>query len=303
MNTIEPRVLLLEPDEIIRNEIFQVLTSKNFNVVSSIIPDDVLFVGEGANKDGDPPIGLVLISDNFDRNILSESSLILGAARKLHQQIPVVVMTEIATRKSPMELVVNSWFHTMRKPCDSEILGSVVGAGINQFNHVRGLLHEIETRSSAIGLITSGAFELRNLQEARNLTTMLTLACPKAEAVVIGLSELLQNAIEHGNLEIGYNLKTELLETGQLYDEIQSRLKVPPYSERVVKVDFLRTDEEVRFTIKDEGTGFNWRKYLVIDDERLASSHGRGIALAKMMAFTELTYNDSGNEVTARIVL
>ena len=303
MNFAEPRILLLEPDDTTRKSIEQTLIDKNFEIISSSTPDEILFSDDGGRDGGASPIGLVLVSDEFDRTILSESSLVLGAFRPLPQQIPVVVMTEAVDRKSPLEMVINNWFHTIQKPCDPEILSSVVCAAINQFNHVRELLHELDTRSSAIGLITSGTFELRNLDEARNLTTMLTLACPKAGQVVIGLSELLQNAIEHGNLEIGYNLKSELLETGRLFEEIHARLEQAPYRERVVRVNFSRTEKEIVFTIQDEGQGFNWRKYLTIDDDRLNSSHGRGIALAKMMAFTELNYNRLGNKVTARLAL
>ncbi|WP_419903921.1 ATP-binding protein [Kiloniella sp.] len=152
-------------------------------------------------------------------------------------------------------------------------------------------------------MITSGSFEFRTVDEARNLTTMLSLACPGADGIVIGLNELLQNAVEHGNLEIGYNLKTELLETGRLYEEIHNRLQMSPFNERVVTVNYSRNNKEIVFVIQDQGKGFNWRKYLTIDDERITSSHGRGIALAKMMAFTELNYNGSGNRVTARIML
>lgn len=295
----EPRILLIEPDEAIRTETCDFLTGKNFEVICSLEPDNVLF-DEALKTD---PVGLILISDEFDRDLLSESSLVLGAAKKLPQQIPAVIITEIDSVKSPLELVVHNWFHTIKKPCDSDILYSVACAAINQFKHVRALLNEIETRSSAIGLITSGTFEFQSIEEARNLTTMLSLACPGADGIVIGLNELLQNAVEHGNLEIGYDLKTELLETGRLYDEIQSRIKLVPFNSRFVRVNYQRTDNEIIFVIEDEGKGFNWRKYLTIDDERIRSSHGRGIAMAKMMAFTELTYNDVGNRVTARIAL
>ncbi len=299
MNSKEPRILLIEPDELARNEILKFLTEKNYDVVCSLEPDAVLL----DNKLKTDPVGLILISDDYDRDLLSESSLVMGARKKLPQQIPVVVMTQIDSRKSPLELVVINWFHTIKKPCDTDILYSVTCAAISQFNHVRSLLNEIETRSSAIGLITSGTFEFKTVDQARNLTTMLSLACPGADGIVIGLNELLHNAVEHGNLEIGYNLKTELLETSRLYDEIQNRLEMEPYSQRVVKVSYMRNEDEIVFVIEDEGKGFNWKKYLTIDDERIRSNHGRGIALAKMMAFTELSYNDKGNRVTARIAL
>ncbi len=290
---------MIEPDESSQNEILSFLNEKKFDVVCSLEPDTVLF----SKESGASPIGLILISDSYDRESLSESSLVLGAPQKLPHQIPIVVMTEIESRKSPLEVVVHNWFHTIAKPCDMEILYSVTCAAINQFNHVKSLLNEIETRSSAIGLITSGTFEFRTMKEARNLTTMLSLACPGADGIVIGLNELLHNAVEHGNLEIGYDLKTELVETGRLYDEIQNRLASGLYSDRFVKVEFKRSDQEVVFTVEDQGNGFNWRKYLTIDDERIRSNHGRGIALAKMMAFTELDYNEKGNKATARIAL
>ncbi|WP_053005956.1 ATP-binding protein [Kiloniella spongiae] len=299
MNSKEPRILLIEPDEIARNEILNFLTGKNFDVVCSLKPDSILF----DNRLETDPVGLILISDDYDRDVLSESSLVLGADKKLPQQIPTVVMTTIDSRKSPLELVVHNWFHTIKKPCDTDILYSVTCAATNQFNHVRSLLNEIETRSSAIGLITSGTFEFKTVDEARNLTTMLSLACPGADGIVIGLNELLHNAVEHGNLEIGYNLKTELLETSRLHDEIHNRLNMEPYNKRIVKVSYTRSDSEIVFVIEDEGKGFNWQKYLTIDDERIRSNHGRGIALAKMMAFTELNYNEKGNRVTAKIVL
>ncbi|KKJ75531.1 hypothetical protein WH95_17615 [Kiloniella litopenaei] len=299
MNSKEPRVLLIEPDETVRAQITNFLTDKNFDVICSLDPDAILF-DDDLKAD---PIGLILISDEYDRDLLSASSLVLGASRKLPQQIPTVVMTEIDSRKSPLEVVVHNWFHTIKKPCDLDILYSVTCAAVNQFNHVRALLNEIETRSSAIGLITSGTFEFQTVEEARNLTTMLSLACPGADGIVIGLNELLQNAVEHGNLEIGYNLKTELLETGRLYDEIQNRIKLEPFNTRYVRVSYTRNDDEIVFIVEDEGKGFNWRKYLTIDDERIRSSHGRGIAMAKMMVFSELTYNDKGNRVTARIAL
>ncbi|MFD2206701.1 ATP-binding protein [Kiloniella antarctica] len=299
----EPRILLLEPNDATRQEIEQTLIGKNFEIISSFAPDEILFTDAGGDVEDTSPIGLILVSDEFSRDILFASSLVLGATRLLPQQIPVVVMTEALDRKSPLEMVINNWFHTIQKPFDPEILCSVVCAAINQFNHVRELLHQLETRSSAIGLITAGTFELRDLDEARNLTTMLTLACPRSDQVVIGLSELLQNAIEHGNLEIGFRLKSELLETGRLLEEIEERLGQAPYRERLVRVNFSRTEKEIVFIIQDEGAGFNWRKYLAIDEDRLNSSHGRGIALAKMMAFTELNYNGLGNRVTARLTL
>lgn len=66
---------------------------------------------------------------------------------------------------------------------------------------------------------------------------------------------------------------------------------------------YLRLENEILLTIKDEGYGFNWRDYMEISPERATHSHGRGIALAKMMSFDRLEYLGCGNEVSCRVAL
>lgn len=61
----------------------------------------------------------------------------------------------------------------------------------------------IAVRQSPIGSIIEGLFDIRTPTEARNLATMLALACPDPGAVVVGLQELMLNSIEHCNLDIG----------------------------------------------------------------------------------------------------
>ncbi|MCZ4282287.1 ATP-binding protein [Kiloniella laminariae] len=291
------RILLLDHDEKTHCDVSQILGEKNLQVVTAECPDEVIFDSLAETS----PVSLILVSDDFDRETLMASSLSGGGNEKLKQKIPIIVMSRQGKRKPAFERLLGSCFHIIYKPLVPQNLCSAVMAGLEQYSNVRDLLLQLERRSSAIGLITSGTFEFRSPEQARNLTTMLAIASPSAERVVIGLSELLQNAIEHGNLEIGYALKTELLRKGNLPEEIEKRLATAPYKDRLVTLSFERREKEVIFIVTDEGAGFDWRKYLSLDDERLAESHGRGIAFASMMAFSELDYNEKGNQVTARM--
>jgi hypothetical protein len=64
-----------------------------------------------------------------------------------------------------------------------------------------------------------------------------------------------------------------------------------------------RSADEVRFTIRDEGKGFDWKKYLEVQPQRAFDNHGRGIAIARAMSFCSVEYRGSGNEVVAVVRL
>jgi hypothetical protein len=112
------------------------------------------------------------------------------------------------------------------------------------------------------------------------------------------MHELLTNAIEHGNCEISYDEKTQLLENGgDIQELIRERCTKPEISDRRVLFEYTITGKSSRFSIEDRGTGFNWRD---IPDprnpENCLLSHGRGILMAR--AFTKsLSFNDAGNRV------
>lgn len=110
-------------------------------------------------------------------------------------------------------------------------------------------------------------------------------------------SELLTNALEHGNLEIDYDSKTKfLLGGGDMIKMIQERAKDPRFCNRKIKISYMIGKESSEFSIKDDGNGFDWRKML---EKKAADDmmHGRGISLSRSLV-NSMTYNEKGNEVT-----
>ena len=173
-----------------------------------------------------------------------------------------------------------------------------VKCAVGSSNQFKGLLREVSVRESAIGLIRSGVFELKGLQEAENLATMLSRACPDPSVAAFALMEILVNAIEHGNLGLSHDEKSELLESGRLQDEIARRLGLPENVDKVVSVSFTRYDDRAEFTIKDAGIGFDWRRYmreLESDSDKL---NGRGLTLACALECVDLSYSGNGNTAT-----
>lgn len=164
-----------------------------------------------------------------------------------------------------------------------------------------GVMEDITARKKTIAhtmqLLFHGRFELQTLDEARHLAELLAYAFPDPSRAQLGLTELLVNGVEHGNLNLSYAEKSALLTTGTLDDEIARRLALPDYAQKRVRIRLDRDERALRMSITDGGRGFNWRPYLDLDATRSADGHGRGIALAKAISFDQLAYRGRGNEV------
>jgi anti-sigma regulatory factor (Ser/Thr protein kinase) len=159
----------------------------------------------------------------------------------------------------------------------------------------------VGSHKSGIGRMVAGAFEIQTLEEAEKLSSMLAMHCPRPEHVATGVWELLSNAVEHGNLEIGFDEKADLVARQAFAGEIRRRLSLPQYAGRVVLVEFKRSPSAIHVTVTDQGRGFDVAKFFDADDgSRLPN--GRGILIARV-SFDRLTYLGSGNKVEALITL
>jgi anti-sigma regulatory factor (Ser/Thr protein kinase) len=118
----------------------------------------------------------------------------------------------------------------------------------------------------------------------------------------LALSELIVNAVEHGNCGITYDEKTAAMDKGvSVVELVAEKCKNPVIRNR--KVEFLWDigQEATSFVIRDAGAGFDVRAHLKkVASQDTMSLHGRGIKMASLYA-AELKYNDTGNQVTMTI--
>lgn len=113
----------------------------------------------------------------------------------------------------------------------------------------------------------------------------------------LGLAELITNAVEHGNLNITYAEKSEALENDKLADLVADRLSNPEIANKTVKVEFMLNEELCRWTITDQGEGFDWENVQnPLLDEGVEKLHGRGIFISRFQ-FDEMQYLGKGNSV------
>jgi anti-sigma regulatory factor (Ser/Thr protein kinase)/PAS domain-containing protein len=125
------------------------------------------------------------------------------------------------------------------------------------------------------------------------------LSAEDADFVMICLREIVLNAIEHGNLEITHDEKTEAQRNRTYFEFLQKRMEEPRYKNRRVMVEYAIDPRRAIFRVTDQGKGFDHKKHLSGDTEPSPDmlEHGRGIFMATS-AFDSITYNDKGNQVT-----
>jgi sigma-B regulation protein RsbU (phosphoserine phosphatase) len=240
----------------------------------------------------------------LDRNMPRMSGVELLQFMKAHAElkaIPVILQTASDSRSDLIEAMRAGALYYLTKPYDSEMLLNVVAtAAIDRANH-RRLQQTVRSAATSLRVMQSARFSVQTIEEARDLGAILAGLCADPQNAVIGLTELLVNAVEHGNLGITYDEKTGLNASGRWQEEVDRRLALPENASKRVEVLFERDGEEIRFTIRDQGRGFDWRRYVEADPLRAFDTHGRGILIATRLTFDQLEYRGSGNEVVGRI--
>jgi DNA-binding response OmpR family regulator len=120
----------------------------------------------------------------------------------------------------------------------------------------------------------------------------------RRDGLQLALREILLNAVEHGNLEVSYEEKTQATEAGTLDRLLSERRRDPRLADRKVTVDATRTPREIEVQISDEGSGFDWRGIPdPTDPANLLLGHGRGVLLAHL-SVDRLSFSETGNRVT-----
>ncbi len=217
--------------------------------------------------------------------------------------LPVIMQTAATQKQQVLDGIRHGAFWYLPKPFDRDMLMSLVEAALALRQSRRQLQRRLDDVHEVLAGLQRSVHRFRSPSEARRLAAFLSRACPAPEAAVVGLSELMVNAVEHGNLGIGYAEKGRLMALGAWAEEVERRLALPELAGRAVDVIFERHADRLEFRIRDEGQGFDWRRYLTVTTDRAFDPHGRGIPMARLLSFDSLEYNEPGNEARAVILL
>ncbi|MBF0274295.1 MAG: response regulator [Nitrospinae bacterium] len=222
-------------------------------------------------------------------------------ANPILENIPVIIESGKIERREINRGMKAGAYYYLTKPYKKDILLAVLMTAVGDRMRFKRLKEEVMSSFRSLAMIDTATYFVQNLQGAQALAEYLSKIALNSEQIVTGLSELFINAVEHGNLGITYEEKSILSKDGEWLKEVEKRLNLPENCSKKVEVTVKNLSEHMVVTIKDEGKGFDWKKYMKIDTDRIYHQHGRGIAIARMVSFERMHYNEKGNEIEITI--
>lgn len=220
--------------------------------------------------------------------------------RAEHSSIPVILMTAFGSEDVAIKaLHQGAANYVPKKNLAKDLLDvveSVLAASVDLRLQARLFANLQKTEShfcleNDIALIPSLVNYLRE-----NLARMRMLDDTGLIRITVALREALMNAIVHGNLGIGSELRENNL--AAYYQLIADRRLQAPYLERRVHVVAWESPVESRYVIRDEGLGFNPKEVPdPMHPDNMEKASGRGLLLIHTF-MDEVRHNARGNEIT-----
>jgi len=220
--------------------------------------------------------------------------------RRDYSNVPVVLMTAHGSEQAAVNaLRAGALSYVPKKDLQTDLCDAmnVVLAAVEAKRHrerTRQLLTHTESHFE-LGFELDGSAALVSYFQG-NLSLFNFCDETALFQVSTALTEALNNAIDHGSLELDSALREG---SGQAYNELrQERTQIPPYSDRRVRVTEQLDPEQITYEIRDEGPGFDLSTVPdPTDPENLLKASGRGLMLIRMF-MDEVNFNDVGNEIT-----
>ena len=292
MNTTT--ILVVDDDEINLEIVQEYLDDKPYNIITALNGEQAWQAIENNALD-------LILLDRMMPDVDGLEILKKIKKKEAYKAIPVIMQTARSSEEDIIDGLKSGAHYYLTKPFEQDILLSVVSTALtDRKNHLK-LQDQINQSTQGISLMQAGTFHFKTIEQANSLATVIANAFPEPAKVVLGLSELMINAVEHGNLGITYKEKSLFMKEKKLAAEIQHRLELNP--QKYVQVNFCRSDEKLSVNINDQGKGFDWQKYMKADASRAHDSHGRGIMMANMLSFDAIEYLGNGNTVNASVLI
>ncbi|TVR76162.1 MAG: response regulator [Chitinophagaceae bacterium] len=217
--------------------------------------------------------------------------------QKKFRHVPVILLTSNKDKENIRNGISAGAYYYLTKPFKKSVLMSLVRSALNDFKYKDLYVKESKNQPNPFIEYESGIISIKKVSEVPLVTSWLADASKNPNETMT-VSELIMNGIEHGNLNISYDEKTMLIDEERLYSEIERRSQLPENRDKHVELKFNKGSDQLHVTIKDQGDGFNFEKYLFFDENRIFDNHGRGIAIVN--SFLDIRYLGNGSEVIVK---
>ena len=224
----------------------------------------------------------------------------VGTLRQRHPHIPSILMTSLGSEKIAVRaLQAGAASYVPKAELAYDLLDNVraVLAVSYRARDQARLMESMLESESVFALQNSTEIVPALVNHLQSCVSLMGL-CDPGEQVQLGvaISEAVNNAMQHGNLEVDSALRERSIDA--YHEAVQARARQAPYRDRKVHITAKLSRDEARFVVRDEGPGFDPGALPdPLHPENLEKASGRGVLL--MRAFMDdVQYNHTGNEVT-----
>jgi len=287
------KVLIVE-DDIVSRELFRVVIQKEGY--------DCQFAEDGIQ-------GLEIFNEFLPDVVISDIRMprldgieLLKRIRKVERNVIVIMVTAHGNEDIALQALQSGANNYLKKPVSLDELKV-------QLERYKSVLDNTLHKQDVSSLVKDQELNLSiesNLDYVPVLAEYLTqkvkhvFTPSELISLELGLSELILNAIEHGNFGITSRDKKTALEQNTLVELYNEKRNQTEFSQRKVQIKFVKNTHSCEWIIKDEGEGFDWR---LLPNPDVQKSHdelqGRGVYISKLQ-FDDIQYLGIGNTVSAK---
>jgi DNA-binding response OmpR family regulator len=297
MNKPTENLLIVDDEQMIIQLLQEYFVNLNYGVEVAYSAEEAL------EKLNDGVVFDLVISDI---NLPGKSGIdLLKIIRELKENLPVVMLTGLKTLDNAISAVKSGAADYITKPFDLKSIHQVVDRILKKQHRIHWKEQIFEHLTYIKNSFTFKTNELDPGILSKELASILNKIQFASQAEIgqfeLAFTEILINAIEHGNLELpSYKKKGDLFKKTEFDELKEQRIKIPEYGDRAVDVIFEADTDLFNFTVRDQGPGFDWRTYMGkahnlkrVDTEIF----GRGFKIIQHIS-DEVHFNDKGNIIT-----
>lgn len=222
------------------------------------------------------------------------------ALKKIEYDTDIVIMTGFGSEELVIEALRSGASNYIKKPISFNEL----------FNILDGIILNRERRRKSEVVRDVVVFEKKKLAIDNEISRIwgiinqILFNVPSEvedsilEGMRLGLYEIILNAIEHGNLGISFEEKSEAIQENDYLTLLDSRSSQADRKQKRVFIDSTIDHLMLSVEITDQGEGFDFHEFADPEGrEEILRAHGRGIFLASLY-FDSIEYVEPGNTVT-----
>ncbi len=225
---------------------------------------------------------------------------LVSAVRQQFHMVPVILMTSKGSEELAVQaLEAGAASYVPKRILAQRLLDTVhnvLAVSWRRRSHIR-LMGSMTQSESTFVLENDPALIGPLVSYVQEDCTHIGL-CDATERTRVGvaLEEALTNALYHGNLQIGSELREE--DERAYWALVKERGRESPYRDRRIHITARMSRDRGVFAIRDEGPGFDPSSLPdPTDPANLEKVSGRGVLLMRTF-MDEVNYNESGNCVT-----